>query len=175
MVQPLYQSEQLEALPGNEAPAEVFMTKLTASKEHYIKAVYELDRDGEGARISDIAEKLNVTKASVCVAMKSLQQKKLVERAASRKVFLTPKGKHQAESMVNKFNLIKRFLMEVCRLDEDQAEIDACALEHVTSMDACCSMIELLNLLNKHCRHCLANLPRDKDAKPAGLCVRNVK
>lgn len=40
------------------------MKKLTPSKEHYIKTIYSLFSGGAGARISDIAEKLAVSKAS---------------------------------------------------------------------------------------------------------------
>ena len=120
------------------------MTALTVSNEHYIKAIYETDLDGEGARISDIAAKLDVSKASACVAMKTLEQKKMVERDAYRKVLLTPEGKNYATFIRNKYAVIKRFLVEVLKLDERLANIDACALEHVISIETFYSMLRLV-------------------------------
>ena len=121
------------------------MGKLTISKEHYLKAIYELERSKEGARISDIAEKLEVAKSSVCVAMNTLQQKKLIERDVYRKVFLTSEGKVEAEFIINKFAVIKRFLIDVFKLDEKKADADACSLEHVVSIETFRAMIGFLD------------------------------
>jgi len=57
---------------------------LSVSMRNYIKAVYELSSGNEGARVVDIADRLGVTKASVCVAMKNLQEKGLVYRDGHR-------------------------------------------------------------------------------------------
>lgn len=53
------------------------MKALTFSMQNYTKAVYELSSGNEGARVVDIADRLGVTKASVCVAIKILQAKGL--------------------------------------------------------------------------------------------------
>ncbi len=119
------------------------MKKLTFSNEHYIKAIYELEHDDDGASISEIAGKLNVTKPSVCVGMKALQQKKLIERDAYHKVLLTPEGKRQAEIIVNKYKTIKLFLMKVFNIDNKTASADACALEHVVSLETIRAMMDL--------------------------------
>ena len=121
------------------------MMALTISNEHYIKAIHETDPDGKGARISDIAAKLNVSKASACIAVKSLQQKKLVERDASRKVLLTSEGKRHASFIREKYAVIRRFLIEALKIDERLADIDACALEHVVSIDTFYSMLRLMD------------------------------
>lgn len=120
------------------------MTALTVSNEHYIKAICETDLDGDGARISDIAAKLDVSKASACVAMKALEQKKIVQRDVYRRVLLTPEGKNCAAFIQNKYAVIKRFLVEVLKLDERLANIDACALEHVISIETFYSMLRLV-------------------------------
>lgn len=54
------------------------MSHLTISQQNYIKTVYELSFEGRGTRICDIALKHDVSKARVCIAMKTLQKKKLV-------------------------------------------------------------------------------------------------
>ena len=50
------------------------MVNLTPSKELYIKTIYILSDDNQGVHITEIAEKLEISKASVCTAMKSLQE-----------------------------------------------------------------------------------------------------
>ncbi len=84
------------------------MIKLTVSNEDYLKAIYELDC-GNGVRIVDIADKLNVAKSSTYVAVSLLQEKELVERDGERRVVLTTKGKSEAELIVNSSQLLKRF------------------------------------------------------------------
>ncbi len=79
--------------------------------QHYIKAVYELSLEGEGVRISDIAAKVGVTKASTCVAMKALQEKNMVYRDTCKLVFLTNEGEHQAASALDKAGIKRRFLV----------------------------------------------------------------
>lgn len=68
------------------------MKGLTISQQHYIKAIYELSSEGEGKSISDISDKLAVTKSSACIAMSNLQENGLVHRDVHRLVFLTDKG-----------------------------------------------------------------------------------
>lgn len=56
------------------------MAGLSAAKRKYIRAAYELSKEGEGASVSDIAERLGVARSSACLAVKALQKKKLVKR-----------------------------------------------------------------------------------------------
>jgi len=107
--------------------------KLTPSKEHYIKEVSALSSENEGARISDIAERLSVSKASVCAAMDCLQKLKLVDRDSNRRVLLTKEGGRQAVLIAGRFAVIKKFLTEALHVSEKTANADTCALAHVIS------------------------------------------
>jgi len=50
------------------------MKSLTSSQAHYIKAIYELSTGiDDGVRVVDIAEKLNVSKASASLALTKLK------------------------------------------------------------------------------------------------------
>ena len=129
------------------------MIKLTVSNEAYLKAIYELDC-GNGVRIVDIADKLNVAKSSTYVAVSLLQEKELVERDGERRVVLTTKGKSEAELIVNRFSIIKTFLSKIFKIDEKSADAEACDLEHVVSVETSQAMIEILNFVNVHCRYC---------------------
>lgn len=116
------------------------MSELTVSMQRYIKAVNELCSEGEGARLLDIASKVGVSKASACVAMKALQQKGMVYRDSTRRSFLTAKGKNSALLLLKKFDVLFGFLSEVLGVREDIAQADACAIEHIISMDALCAL-----------------------------------
>jgi DtxR family Mn-dependent transcriptional regulator len=121
------------------------MSELTDSMQHYLKAIYELSSEGEGVRVSDIAARLNVTKASSCIAMKNLQQKRMIYRNADRLVFLTKEGEYQAILALDKAAIIRRFLTDVLGVKHETADADACAIEHVISVEALCSLCRYTN------------------------------
>jgi Mn-dependent DtxR family transcriptional regulator len=101
--------------------------------ENYLEAVYELSEDGRGARLTDIAERLSVTKSTANAAMSTLSSRGLVDAGKYRRVLLTREGKKIAGAVAAKHKIIKRFFIEVLRMDEITADDDACAIEHVIS------------------------------------------
>ncbi len=88
------------------------MQSITRAQENYIKNVYELSLYGGGVRITDIAAKFGVTKASASVAVKSLHKIALVRRDAGRLVYLTDEGRRQALYVSEKFSIIHKFLTD---------------------------------------------------------------
>jgi Mn-dependent DtxR family transcriptional regulator len=99
----------------------VYVGKLSFTMENYLEAIYELSREGTGARITDIAERLGVSKASTNSAMATL-----------------------AEHTSNKHRVIKKFLCSVLDVSPSVAETDACAIEHVISNDSIAAMKEFM-------------------------------
>lgn len=91
------------------------MLHLTISQQNYIKAVYELSFEGRGTRICNIALKYDVSKASVCIAMKTLQKKKRVYRGGYRGGYATKSGEYQAQ---DKITIIREFLINVLYLSD---------------------------------------------------------
>ncbi|HBW35562.1 metal-dependent transcriptional regulator [Desulfosporosinus sp. BICA1-9] len=112
------------------------MEKLTFTMENYLEAIYELSTDGNGARISDIAERLGVTKASANSAMSTLSEKGLIINEKYKEIFLTPSGREFAEFTSKKHHVIQHFLTKVLKIDIVIADRDACAIEHVISNDS---------------------------------------
>jgi len=104
--------------------------------ENYLEAIYELSTDGNGARISDIAERLGVTKASANSAMSTLSEKGLIINEKYKEIFLTPSGREFAEFTSKKHHVIQHFLTKVLKIDIVIADRDACAIEHVISNDS---------------------------------------
>ncbi len=120
------------------------MEKLTFTMENYLEAIYELSGGSSGARVSDISERLGVTKASVNSAMSTLAEKGLVVNEKYREVFLTPAGLEQAKLTSNKHHIIRRFLADVLKVDPEIADKDACSVEHVISNDSVRAMQEFM-------------------------------
>lgn len=117
------------------------MKNLTPSQVHYVKAVYELSSgSNEGVRVVDIAEKLNISKASTSLSMTKLAQQGVVYKDTERHICLTKDGERQAVQMLNKHEMIQKFLMGVLGVDKEVAVHDACGMEHIISMDTLCAI-----------------------------------
>ncbi len=109
------------------------MDKLSFAMENYLETIYELSGGGAGARISDIAQRLGVAKASANNAMSTLAQKGLITNEKYKEVFLTEKGRQIAELTSKKHHVIRRYFTEILNIDPAIADEDACAIEHVIS------------------------------------------
>lgn len=118
--------------------------KLTFSMENYLEAIYELTEGKSGARVSDIARKLGVTKASTNSAMMTLSDKGLITNEKYREIYLTPAGLNMARFTAQKHQIIREFLMHALGVDPAVADADACAIEHVISLDSVAAMKRLL-------------------------------
>ena len=104
--------------------------ELTVSGENYLRAIDRLD-PGDGARISDIAAELGVTKASTCRAVSQLEKRRLVERTAAHRVKLTEAGARSVERLLREIGPVKRFFVRQLEMGEEQAATVACALTHL--------------------------------------------
>jgi DtxR family Mn-dependent transcriptional regulator len=120
------------------------MKKLTFAMENYLEAIYELSNGNSGVRVSDISERMGVTKASVNNAMSTLASKGLVVNEKYKEVFLTSAGLEQAKLTSKKHNIILDFLTKVLKVDAEIADEDACSIEHVISNDSVRAMHEFL-------------------------------
>lgn len=121
------------------------MQKLTFSMENYLEAVYELSLNDKGVRVTDIAERMGVTKASTNNAMSVLAEKGLITNEKYQEIYLTPEGLKVAKIISEKHQIIQKFFIEVLNIDMDIAATDACAIEHVISSDSVMAMQQFLN------------------------------
>lgn len=120
------------------------MEKLTFTMENYLEAIYELSENESGARLSDIAKRMEVTKASANSAMATLAQKGLIVNEKYREIFLTKTGREMAEATSCKHQIIRRFFIETLRIDPAIADQDACAIEHVIHSESVAAMQKFL-------------------------------
>lgn len=106
---------------------------ITSSMEDYLEAILEITRESGSARISEIADKLDIAASSVSEVIGKLAQMQLVTQKKYGPVLLTSKGKDYAEDISCRHQIIKDFLVNVLGVEHEIAENDACMMEHVIS------------------------------------------
>jgi DtxR family Mn-dependent transcriptional regulator len=106
---------------------------LSQAGEDYLETILELANIKNSVRSVDIAEHLHVSKASVNKAIGLLVKAGLVEHAYYGQIHLTEDGRQQAEEILQRHTMLKRFLIEILGIDETTAEQDACRMEHAIS------------------------------------------
>ncbi|MHC1586380.1 MAG: metal-dependent transcriptional regulator [Candidatus Hecatellaceae archaeon] len=107
----------------------------SASFEDYLEAIYLLGREKGEVRVTDLAAKLKVKKASVSEALTKLAERGLVKHERYGAVTLTGKGFRAAEKVYRKHQAVYRFLTEILGVQPQTAEKDACAIEHAVSKE----------------------------------------
>jgi DtxR family Mn-dependent transcriptional regulator len=113
--------------------------KLTPSLEDYLEAIFDL---GPPARVSSIAGRLGVAKASVTQAVQRLVEKRLAESARYGRVSLTAKGQALARTIRRRHDLLVTFLEDVLGVSHATADRDACVLEHGLSAETAIRLSE---------------------------------
>ncbi|WMI82702.1 metal-dependent transcriptional regulator [Anaerotignum sp. MB30-C6] len=113
---------------------------ITPALENYLKIILELNEMGGGARVTNISQRFDVTKATVSQTVKRLMKHGLVTKDEGGAIFLTDFGKEKAMEVRNRNLVIKGFLTEVLGLDRQVSEEDACRMEHLIS----CETVEKL-------------------------------
>lgn len=119
-------------------------SRISPSLEDYLEAVLELAGDDNGARTTDVAAKLGVSKASVNQAMGLLVNRGLIIRERYGPVYLTEDGRDAAQAVCRRHRAIKSFLISVLGVDESAAEEDACQIEHVVSKETMEGLIDFM-------------------------------
>ncbi len=106
---------------------------LSATMEDYLEAILELQKAYGVARVGKIADKLKVKSSSVNSALKQLNNQKLVIHEKYGYTRLTENGEKIAVDVKNKHEILFRFLTEFLMLDSEEAEREACCIEHTIS------------------------------------------
>lgn len=108
--------------------------KMSMSHEDYLEAIVMLGGTTEAAvRSVDIATKLGVSKASVNKAVTSLKEKGLAEQPYYGDVTLTEDGYAYGTSILDRHHMLFTFLTKALGIPEEEAEKEACLMEHAIS------------------------------------------
>lgn len=106
---------------------------LTHSAAHHLLAILELREKRGYARVTDVARHLNITTGSASTNLKNLKSKGLITEDENRFLALSADGESLARGVIARKKVFERFLVEVLKVNPEQAEIDACKTEHLIS------------------------------------------
>lgn len=108
---------------------------LTGQAEDYLKVIYEIERDGEAAATTAIAERLHIAPASVSGMVRRLARQGLVVVERYRGARLTPKGRRVALQMIRRHRVLESYLVTRLGYGWDGVHDEAERLEHAASPD----------------------------------------
>lgn len=116
----------------------------TSAVQDYLKAIYQLGGVRSGVPTSAVAERLDVSPASVSGMLKRLHEQGLVSHRRYQGVKLTRRGAREAVEMIRHHRLLELYLAKVVGMPWDKVHAEADALEHVISEDLESRLDELL-------------------------------
>ena len=118
---------------------------LSGSLEDYLEAIYIAQESEESVGVTDIAKLLSFSKASVNRAINILKSESLVIQEKYGKISLTPKGKKAAKVVYKRHKILKKFFVDVLKIESSVAEADACKAEHILSLETLAGIEKFLN------------------------------
>lgn len=139
---------------------------LTHSAAHYLMTIHELLQTQGYARVTDIAKRLNITRGSCSISLKPLKKRGLVVEDANKFLSLSDEGRRLSEIVERNDELLETFLRDVLGVDPDQAEVDACKIEHLLSIESSvklCNFIECIRSEDKVAKSFIQMLKKNQD------------
>lgn len=107
----------------------------TPSMEDYLERIYLLIEEKGYARVSDIAEALEVHPSSVTKMVQKLDKSDYLVYEKYRGLVLTTKGKKIGKRLVDRHDLLEEFL-KIIGVDDENIYKDVEGIEHHLSWDA---------------------------------------
>ena len=98
---------------------------ISKSLEEYLKTMYVLEKQNGRVRVTDVANKMNCTKASVNKALHHLKDNELIHYETYGTIELTNAGEDLAKKTLEAYDIVFLFLKDVLNLEEEEAEQEA--------------------------------------------------
>ena len=117
---------------------------VSQTKENYLKAIYFLHQKGKDISLSELAERMEVSKPTVNDMVKKLQDKDWVIYKKYKPLSLTKKGEKLAALILRKHRLTEMFLTNIMGFGWEEVHEIAEEMEHITSEVLFDRMDELL-------------------------------
>lgn len=120
----------------------------TPSMEDYLERIYKLIDEKGYARVSDIAEGLEVHPSSVTKMIQKLDKDNYLVYEKYRGLILTSKGKKLGKRLVDRHRLLEEFL-ELIGVQEQNIYQDVEGIEHHLSADSISCIGTLLEFFSR--------------------------
>lgn len=123
--------------------------RLTHSAAHYLMAIDDLIEQRGYARLTDVAKKLDITPGSCSITLKKLKNKGLVEEDENKFLRLSKEGGNLVQIVKKNAELLMSLLVDIVGVSKKQAEVDACKMEHLLSMETSFKLACFLKFMQK--------------------------
>lgn len=130
------------------------LIKISASLEDYLEAIYKIIQEKHAVKAIEISKRLGVGRSSVTEALKNLADKKLVNYGRYDVISLTPAGEKLAQQVIIKHNVLYEFFADFLGVSADEAQENACKIEHLISKDAFERLIAFIEYHKQFCDNC---------------------
>lgn len=104
---------------------------ISKSLEEYLKNIYIIQKQNQMPRVTDIATKMNCTKASVNKSLKLLNEEKLISYEPYGQIELTEEGTKLAKKILEANDIVYLFLTEILDEEKQFAELEAKQIKNV--------------------------------------------
>jgi DtxR family Mn-dependent transcriptional regulator len=106
---------------------------ITQTVQDYLKVIYKLSESGASVTTNAIAERMNVSQASVTGMIKKMAELKLLSHTPYYGVTLSDAGRKIALEVIRHHRLLELYLAEALGYSWDEVHDEAERLEHVIS------------------------------------------
>lgn len=120
------------------------MSDLIDTTEMYLKAILELEEDGQVPMRARISERLDHSGPTVSQTVARMERDGLLSLAEDKHLVLTETGRKTAVEVMRKHRLAELLLSEVIGLEWEFLHDEACRWEHVMSERVELKILELL-------------------------------
>ena len=110
--------------------------KISATLEDYLEFIYETVEAKSNIKAIDIANKFGIARASVTEALQRLEQKGYIKYGRYQPIELTAEGIKLAKEIILNLNTWCEVFSSVLKLSQDEAETNACRIEHIITPTA---------------------------------------
>lgn len=130
---------------------------ISKALEEYLKTMYILKKQNGNIRVTDVALKMNCSKASVNKSLYNLKDNELVNYESYGTIELTEKGEDLAKKIIEAYDIVYLFLKDVINLSTDEAEKEAEKIKSVITDETANKLAKyvhkVLDLNNLDCNY----------------------
>ena len=106
---------------------------ISKALEEYLKNMYILKKQTGNIRVTDVANKMNCSKASVNKAIYNLKDHNLLNYESYGTIELTDEGENLAKKTIEKYDIVYVFLKDVLNIKGEEAKLQAEQIKSVVN------------------------------------------
>ena len=121
---------------------------ISKSLEEYLKTIYILKQQNGQPRVTDIATKMDCSKASVNKSLKILNEEALINYESYGQIELTDEGIKLSKKILEAYDIVNVFLTEILEVEPEQAQQEAQKIKMVMSDETLNKLAKYLHKLH---------------------------